>query len=132
MTRLYLHTGQLEAYHSLLLQYASKEVYFTYDGMVLRTILAAMDHNHGIGREKIGERVAFCPAKKTHVIKPTFAPKSQQWRVSLVEDVVKFASTEPDLVEFSPEMETTLFPFNLPDTITGPTPTVEELRARGK
>jgi hypothetical protein len=128
-TKYFLHTGHLEAFHSLLLEYASKEIYFSYTGMVLRNILAVMDHNLNLGREQIGERVVYCPAKKEYVIKPTFGPKDESWRIDLADKIVKFATTEPNLVEFDPRIEELLFPFDLPANITGlEKPTVQEIR----
>ena len=46
------HTGELEQYHSLLLKYAPKKEHFSYNGMVARTQLAIMDHNHNVNREQ--------------------------------------------------------------------------------
>lgn len=66
---MFLHTGLIESYHSLCLMYASKETQFSYSGMVLRTILAVLDHNSNIGRAKIGTKWVYSNAKKTMVEK---------------------------------------------------------------
>ena len=39
------HTGELEQYYSVLLKYAPKREHFSYNGMVVRTQLAVLDHN---------------------------------------------------------------------------------------
>ena len=42
----FYHTGALEVFHSLMLKYLPKRKPFTYSGMLARTQLAALDHNH--------------------------------------------------------------------------------------
>ena len=44
------HTGCLEVYHSMLTKYCPKRQHFHYEGMVARTMLAVLDHNHNTGR----------------------------------------------------------------------------------
>ena len=44
------HTGALEVFHSLMLKYLPKRKHFTYSGMLARTQLAALDHNHNCSR----------------------------------------------------------------------------------
>ena len=46
-----LHTGSLEAYHSMLLKYAPKRQHFHYTGMQSRLQLAALDHTHNVSRD---------------------------------------------------------------------------------
>ena len=50
MTGFY-HTGDLEVYHSLLLKYCEKRNHFSYEGMLARTELAALDHNYNLARK---------------------------------------------------------------------------------
>ena len=45
----FCHTGGLEVYHSMLLKYCPKRQHFSYNGMVARTQLAALDNNHNTG-----------------------------------------------------------------------------------
>ena len=40
-----VHTGNLEAFHSLINKYCPKRQSLSYKGMISRTKLAAMDHN---------------------------------------------------------------------------------------
>ena len=53
------HTGTLEVYHSLYNKYSPKRLHFSYDGMIARAQLAALDFNSGVGldqaRNKKGE-----------------------------------------------------------------------------
>ncbi|ESO88711.1 hypothetical protein LOTGIDRAFT_165496 [Lottia gigantea] len=49
---LFCHTGDLEVYHSMMLKYCPKRQHFSYDGMVARTQLAALDHNYNTGRKQ--------------------------------------------------------------------------------
>ena len=44
------HTGALEVFHSLMLKYLPKRKHFTYSGVLARTQLAALDHNHNCSR----------------------------------------------------------------------------------
>ena len=45
-----VHTGNLEAFHSLINKYCPKRQSFSYKGMISRTELAAMDHNSNLSR----------------------------------------------------------------------------------
>ena len=49
---LFCHTGQLENYHGFLLKYAPKRIQFSYEGMVARLELAALDNNANVGRQQ--------------------------------------------------------------------------------
>lgn len=46
----FCHTGNLEVYHSVLLKYCEKRQHYSYEGMIARTQLAALDNNHNLGR----------------------------------------------------------------------------------
>ena len=70
----FTHTGALEVYHSN--QLAPKRVHFYYIGMQAHQQLAALNHNHSVGRElartAIGEKrwnVVFQKAKKQWIAK---------------------------------------------------------------
>jgi hypothetical protein len=72
------HTGNLESYHSEMIRYMPKNKYFSYQGMICRTQLCAMDHNIHVNREQIvnrsGPRVGLpryshsCPKGRDHWI----------------------------------------------------------------
>ena len=46
------HTGSLEVYHSLLNKWIQKNPHFSYDGMVVRSLLAAVGFNLGSDLEQ--------------------------------------------------------------------------------
>lgn len=46
------HTGSLEVYHSVQTKYVPKRQHFSHGGMVVRTQLAALDHNANTGRQQ--------------------------------------------------------------------------------
>jgi len=76
------HTGSLEVYHSMLLKYAPKRQHFHYTGMQSRLQLAALDHNHNVGRDlakdKFGQPVlnqVFTKARKTWILRNVYTKK---------------------------------------------------------
>jgi hypothetical protein len=117
--KLFIHTGALESYHNLILEYASKETYFSYTGMLLRTILAILDHNSNLGRHVVGTKIVFSPSRKEFVEKNVYEEKSDAWRHEIARDILLFATEQPNLVVFSPDIEEELYPFHIPDTIHG-------------
>jgi hypothetical protein len=124
-----VHTGNLESYHNLHLVYAPKRIAYSYSGMVLRTILAVLDHNNNVGREVVGERVRYNKVSKRYFLGDQYAAKSSQWRTDLVNKIVDFTKN-PSLIEFNPDVEELLFPFPIPKNIAVgvPKPTIQELR----
>ena len=46
------HTGQLEVFHCMMLKYVPKRENLSYQGMVARTQLAALDHNYNLNRSQ--------------------------------------------------------------------------------
>lgn len=48
----FMHSGELEVFHSLYNVYCPKRIAFSYEGMYARTQLAVIDHNSGIAREQ--------------------------------------------------------------------------------
>lgn len=95
---LYCHTGNLEVYHSLMLKYAPKRQHFSYEGMVCRTQLAAIDHNNHIGRQQSTTKDGslqysiVCPkslsTNKKWVAKAKLEKKTHPYREDLMKDVV--------------------------------------------
>ena len=68
----FLHTGDLESYHSLITKYVPKRQRFPciYEGMLLTTMLAVFDHNFNTDRnlatDKAGNvRQKICLSKRT-------------------------------------------------------------------
>ena len=96
----FCHTGQLEVYHSMMLKYCSKREHFSYQGMVARTQLAALDNNANTGRsqalvksgEQAGEaryKLCFPKANKRWVVKPITEKKSYKYLSGLLSQAVK-------------------------------------------
>ena len=48
----FCHSGRLEVYHAMMLKYCSRREHFSYQGMVARTQLAALDNNANTGRNQ--------------------------------------------------------------------------------
>ena len=47
-----MHSGEIEVFHSLYNVYCPKRLSFPYESMYVRTQLAVMDHNCGVGRQQ--------------------------------------------------------------------------------
>ena len=101
------HTGELEQYHSLLLKYSPKREHFSYNGMVARTQLAVLDHNHNVNRRQAvvhkganhGELRfnVVCPKqRKNWVAKPIREPKSYGYVKDIMEEVLTKESQNLD------------------------------------
>lgn len=95
---LYCHTGALEVYHSLINKYAPKRQHFSYEGMVSRTQLAAIDHNYGVGRAQAQTKdgqlrfSVVVPKSFTNdtkwVARPLKVAKDHCYREEMMKDVV--------------------------------------------
>ena len=70
----FCHTGVVEVYHSVLTKYCPKRQHFGYRGMVARTQLAALDHNHNTGRN---QATTATGEEKRH--KLVFPKAKKQW-----------------------------------------------------
>ena len=98
---MFCHTGEMEVhvYHSLLLKYVPKRQHFSYEGMVCRTQLAAIDHNYHAGRQqatnqKTGEpmfNIVYPKCNKYNkkwVAKCMKVPKDCTYREDLMKEVL--------------------------------------------
>lgn len=91
----FCHTGELESYHSMLLKYCPKREHFPYNGMLVRSQLAAIDHNAHSERPqaktKTGEpryKLSHPKTQKKWVVKPIKEKKSYQHVGVMMEDLV--------------------------------------------
>lgn len=89
-------SGALESYHNERLTYLPKRVHFPYDGMVLRGILAVLDHNANIGRECVGKSMKFSKSRKEWIIIKKYASKSTAWRDDLISKIMKLEDYFPN------------------------------------
>ena len=96
------HTGNLEVYHALLTKYCPKRQHFSYKGMLARTQLAALDHNHNTGRRQAttssGEvryKVVFPKPTKIWVAKPITESKSYGYLQGILKAVLNKRQLNP-------------------------------------
>ncbi|XP_065195097.1 uncharacterized protein LOC135826412 [Sycon ciliatum] len=101
----FCHTGSLEVYHSVMTKYIPKRIHFSILGMIVRTQLAALDHNFNVNRhhskaKKTGEgryKVQFSRHKGDYVAKKIYDRKSYAYVDKLMCDVVAVAHGELDV-----------------------------------
>lgn len=128
----FVHTSALESFHNVCLVYAPKRIAYTYEGMVVRTILAVLDHNTNVGRKVIGEKMEYAKVSKEYKLYDQYEEKDQTWRKELVQKCVEFVR-DPELITFNPDIDQFLMPFDLPKNIIPSDvvkPTIEELRKK--
>ncbi|XP_072048102.1 uncharacterized protein [Amphiura filiformis] len=100
---LFCHTGKTEVFNSSLLKFAPKRSNFGYEGMVVRTKLAAIENNMNTGRVQarvqhetkhsgpagsLRYKVVYPKAKKDWVAKPIYEGKEYGYVYDLIEDVL--------------------------------------------
>ena len=102
----FCHTGDLEVFHSLFVKYCPKRQHFSYDGMVARARLAALDHNANANRdqatvrsgENAGElryKLSFPKVHKRWVVKPIKEEKNYDHVSKMVKDVINACERKP-------------------------------------
>lgn len=96
-TKNYCHTGCLESYHNVRLKYTPKKSHFSYDGMVLRSMLAILDHNVNTGRGIVRSGIRYSKATKKYVEQSIRSPKCYKWRQEIVDKVCSFVGGSVDL-----------------------------------
>ena len=114
--RHFIHTSNLESYHNLRLIYAPKRVHYNCKGMVLRSILAVLDHNFNTNRKVTGTVKCWSKAKKCMVEKKQYEKKSNVWRAEIVDKIISY-SCDQTIITIDPEWEKLLFPFPIPKNI---------------
>ena len=100
MTGFY-HTGELEVFHSVLLKYCEKRSHFSYEGMLARTKLAALDHNHNLGRIQAKTlsgvaryKVVYPKSGKDWVAKPIREAKSYNYLDHMMDRVISLRCSQ--------------------------------------
>ena len=122
----FCHTGELEVFHSLMLKYCPKREHFSYQGMLARTQLAALDQNAHACRQQavvsqganIGEpryKVSFPRAQKNWVVKPIKEKKDYAHVHELVGNVVH-AVGSGNIEEIAEELNVPDLPRNISNT----------------
>ena len=104
----FCHTGNLEVFHNVMLKYVPKRVSFSYEGMVARSMLAALDNNLNAGRSqahtKAGQprwKMQWSKASKTYVVKKISASKDYSFRLDLVNHVLERAEEGNSIIELA-------------------------------
>lgn len=69
----YVHTGKLESYHNMCLKCLPKHIHFPYNGMVLKTKLAIIDHNANLNKDIVGHTSQFSKATSSWVMKNKYS-----------------------------------------------------------
>lgn len=89
-------TGDLESYHSMLLSYCPKRVFYPYTGMQARLTLAALDYNHNVDRSQVTDsagnpivRQVFSKARKEWVLRNVYKGKEYSYLNEIVHKVVE-------------------------------------------
>ena len=100
------HTGSLEVFHSVQTNYVPKRQHFSYEGMVARTELAALNHNANTGREQArsskgeneGElkyKIVFPKRTKEWVAKPAIEKTTKDHLRPLLDAIIARNSQHP-------------------------------------
>ena len=103
----FTHTGNLEVYHSVLLKYCLKRLYFCYFGMVACTGLAILHFNNVIkaghavtkGSNIPRYKLQYSKIMQTYVVKPIKDILPKLYVVDLMDTIIslKFADVDPVL-----------------------------------
>ncbi|XP_052788440.1 uncharacterized protein LOC128223186 [Mya arenaria] len=115
---LFCHTGALESYHALLLKYMPKRIHYSLEGMIARTHLAALDHNHNVNRAqatvKTGSRkgekrfkTEFSKLSKSWIAKKMYEKKTYEYLENLKEKTLeteKLNCTRPNRRSLPPNI----------------------------
>lgn len=101
-----MHTGGLECYHNMLLKYCSKRLGFSHEGMLMRTELAVLDHNFGLGRKqaackdgRLKYKIVFPKRTREWVAKHRYEPKCYLWRRDILRDVIAIKQGKLSVIE---------------------------------
>jgi hypothetical protein len=113
--------------------YAPKRIGYSYVGIELRTILAVLDNNNNLGRDRSGkQKVKYSKATKQHKLLDLPVAKNTKWRTQLVLDAVECVK-DPELFPFDPAIPELLFPFDLPENVAAvPRPSRDVLARRDR
>ena len=113
----FLHTGNLEVFHSLLLKYVPKRLHFSFYGMIARTQMAvhfneAMKCQQALTKDRVPRcKLQYSKLSKTYVAKPIKTAPEKVYIEDLRSQVVQI-TTEPDTSK--PKLP------NLPDIVDKP------------
>ena len=100
------HTGSLEVYHSVQTKYVPKRQHFSYEGMVARTQLSALDHNANTGRQhatsskganqgELQYKIVFPKHTKEWVAKPTLEKTNRDHLSPMLDAIIARKNQKP-------------------------------------
>jgi hypothetical protein len=143
----FVHTGNLESLHSKANIYRPKKYHFSYEGMVLRTCIAYIDHNANLNKKMVSQVVKNLLYSKLQLNKiylfqvSEFSKETGEWMLRKVYernnyDWLREMTQQVKLnlrtreKKITDEMRAVLTPFNLPQNIAPlPKKTKEDLNA---
>jgi hypothetical protein len=111
----YVHTGSLESVHSKANIYRPKKFHFSYQGMVLRTCLAYIDHNSNLNKKVVNEVSEFSKETGQWMARKVYEKNNYQWLKDLAAVVLK--NVQNPYINISDDEEKLMFPFTLPKNI---------------
>jgi len=117
----YVHTGNLESVHSKANVYRPKKYYFSYLGMVLRTILAYLDHNANLNKTLVSEVSEYSKETGQWMARKVYQKNDYTWLKDISKMVL--ANLKNHHIEITQEEIDLMLPFELPQNIA-PTPKV--------
>lgn len=97
--RHFVHTGNLESYHNLRLKYVPKRIHFSYNGMLLRSIIAIFDYNNNLEKEVIGKMFQFSKPCQSWVAKNRYTSSEDNWKVIVMRRILWAARSKSILQE---------------------------------
>ena len=107
----FLHTGNLEVFHSLLLKYWPKRLHFSFHGMIARTQLAILHFNQAMKSEQAvtKDRISrykhqFSKITKKYVIKPINNAPEKLYIEHLISEVINAATINELHKPISPDI----------------------------
>ena len=112
----FVHTGKLESYHNVRLKYMPKRIHFSYEGMFLRSTIAAMDHNNNLGKKKIGEKKQFSKATKSWTLKSRYSSCIIDWKKDAIQRILSAskAGSIPQVEPLNLTLPKNIAPFSCP------------------
>lgn len=122
----YKHTGLLESYHNLMLKYCPKKTHFSYLGMLARTQLTILDHNHNLDREQsktqdglLQYRYCYSKISNNWVAKPIKTTKNYDYLGKMLNDIRNAAENDIRLeLPITPPIPQNIAPTQRPDVQT--------------
>ncbi|KAF4530368.1 hypothetical protein B566_EDAN018171 [Ephemera danica] len=114
----FLHSGDVEMYHNERLVLLPKRLHFSYEGTMMRSTLAVLDHNYNVGRKVTGSKVVWSKASKSYIVKNVYEKKSNQWRKDILNSVMSCLSNPEQFSESnSPAVQKLFQPYEIPANI---------------